>query len=87
MLRSILVSLLLFSSLSAAAAPPPRRDPIHIPMSRRRNARRGDSPVDLDHYVNAANALRQKYNIGSPMSRRAAQTAAIPITNQVRASC
>jgi cathepsin D len=87
MLRSILVSLLLFSSLSAAAAPPPRRDPIHIPMLRRRNARRGTSDADLGHYANAANALRTKYNMVPQVSRRAAQTVAIPVTNQVRVSC
>ncbi|KAI0250106.1 aspartic peptidase domain-containing protein [Lactifluus subvellereus] len=82
MLPSIVVSLLLFPSLSVAAAPPPpRRDPLHIPVLRRRHVPR-DGDAVLDHYANMAAALRGKYNYGpSPMSRRA-QTTDISVTNQ-----
>jgi hypothetical protein len=82
MLPLLVVVSLLFSSLSLAAAPPPRRDPIHIPVLRRRHVRRG-SPVDVNHYAGVAAGLRNKYNFGRSVSRRA-QTAGIAITNQVR---
>ena len=81
MLLSIFVSLLLFPLFSVAAASPPlRRDPLHIPVLRRRHVRSGGE-VDLRHYANLATSLRSKYNCGPPVFRRA-QTADISITNQ-----
>jgi cathepsin D len=82
MLLSIIIPLLLFPSLLvAAASPPPRRDPVHIPVLRRRHVRSGGE-ADLGHYANLAASLRRKYKYGPPVSRRA-QTADINMTNQV----
>jgi hypothetical protein len=84
MLLSIVASLLLFSSLSLAAAPPLlKRDPIHIPLIRRRHGHeRRDGLVDLHKYAGILTNLRVKYGYGhnSSVSRRAD----IPLTNQVR---
>ncbi|KAI0250116.1 aspartic peptidase domain-containing protein [Lactifluus subvellereus] len=81
MLLSIVVSFLLFPSQSVAAGsppgPPPRRDPLHIPVLRRRHVPR-DRDAILDHYANLAAGLRGKYNYDSPVSRRDD----ISITNQ-----
>ncbi|KAI0250122.1 aspartic peptidase domain-containing protein [Lactifluus subvellereus] len=81
MLLSIVVSLLFFPSLSvAAASPPPRREPLHIPVLRRRHEPR-DGDAVLDHYANLAANLRGKYNYGPPVSRRArAKTSTVDIT-------
>ncbi|KAI0250110.1 aspartic peptidase domain-containing protein [Lactifluus subvellereus] len=83
MLLSIVVSLLLFPSLSVAAAlppPPPRRDPLHIPVLRHRRVPK-DGEAVLDHYANLAAGLRGKYHYGPPVLRRA-KTVDNSITNQ-----
>jgi hypothetical protein len=69
MLLSIVISLLLLCSLSEAAAPRLRRDPIHMPMTRRRHVRRGDS-LDLDYYTKAATSLRARYRYDRSVSPR-----------------
>jgi hypothetical protein len=81
MLPSIILSLFLFSALSGAAAPPSPRDPIHIPVLRRRHVRRDGSVPD--HYTQAAARLRKKYGYNLPVSRRA-QTVDMALTDQVR---
>ncbi|KAI0301043.1 aspartic peptidase domain-containing protein [Multifurca ochricompacta] len=78
MLPSIIISLALFTSLSIAAAPP-RREPLHIPVLRRRHVARGQE-ADLVHYASVSAGLKDKYNF-SPLSRRA-QTTDVGITNQ-----
>jgi hypothetical protein len=83
MLPSIVVSLLLLPSLSVAAAPPPpRRDPLHIPVLRRRHLPKNGDAV-LDRYANLASNLRGKYKYHPSVSRRAPTTTGISITNQV----
>ena len=81
MLLSIVISSLLLCSLSVAVAPPLRRDPIHMPMTRRRHVRRGKL-VDLDHYARVATRLRARYKQDLSVSRRA--EADFSLTNQVR---
>ncbi|KAI0250118.1 aspartic peptidase domain-containing protein [Lactifluus subvellereus] len=79
MLLSIVVSFLLPSLSVAAGSPPgpPRRDPLHIPVLRRRHVPR-DGDAILDHYANLAAGLRGKYNYDRRVSRRDD----ISITNQ-----
>jgi Eukaryotic aspartyl protease len=69
MLLSIVVFLVLFSSFSAAAAPPLRRDPIHIPVLRRKYkyrssmSRRGqtqDSGI-TDHVRHMSGMVRPRF--------------------------
>jgi hypothetical protein len=83
MLPSIILVLSLSFSLSVTAVPHRRDEPLHIPIRRRNNARRQDA--GMDHFVNAAKALRikYKYNTGQPSPERRAQTSDIGITNQV----
>jgi hypothetical protein len=81
MLLSTLLSLI-SSFLSVAAAQLQGRDPIHIPVLRRRHVRHRDQ-ADLHHYAKLAAGLRDKYNYGPSVSRRA-QTTDFILTDQVR---
>ncbi|KAH9017309.1 acid protease [Lactarius pseudohatsudake] len=80
MLPSILFALSFFGPLSLAVVPP-RRDPLHIPVTRRNHARRGEE-ADTAHYSAVLAGLRHKYNYDSPGASRRAQTTDIGITNQ-----
>lgn len=80
MLPSILFALSVFVPLSLAAVPA-RRDPLHIPVIRRRHARRGEE-ADVIHYSAVSAGLRHKYNFDSLGTSRRAQTTDIGITNQ-----
>ena len=82
MLPSIFLCLALFVLDAAAAAPPQRHEPLHIPVVRRHNARRGGE-ADLDRFAAAAQKLKHKYGYrrSAALSRRA--TTDIGITNQV----
>jgi hypothetical protein len=83
-----MASFLLCFSVFVAAAPPLRRDPrdpIHIPVVRRRHERlgRGD-PVDLSLYAKVATNLQTKYHGDRPSVSRRATAADISLTNEVR---
>jgi hypothetical protein len=81
MLPSIFLSVALFVLDAAAAAPPQHREPLHIPVVRRHNTRRGGE-ADLDRIAAAAQHLKGKYGYGpSALSRRTTQD--IGMTNQV----
>ncbi|KAH8995236.1 acid protease [Lactarius hatsudake] len=80
MLPSIFFALSFFAPLSLAVVPP-RRDPLHIPVTRRNHARRGEE-ADTAHYSAVLAGLRHKYNYDSPGASRRAQTTDIGITNQ-----
>ncbi len=83
MLPSILIVLSLFAPLSLAVVQPVRRDPLHIPISRRNHPRR-DGEADVDHYATVAAKMRHKYKFGSLRESRRSQTSDIGITNEVR---
>ncbi|KAH9053219.1 acid protease [Lactarius vividus] len=80
MLPSILFALSFFGPLSLAVVPP-RRDPLHIPVTRRNHARRGEE-ADTAHYSAVLAGLRHKYKYDSPGPSRRAQTTDLGITNQ-----
>jgi hypothetical protein len=63
--------------------PPQRHEPLHLPVVRRHNARRGGA-ADMDRFAAAAHRLKGKYGYRrSALSRRAPTTTDIGITNQV----
>ena len=83
MLPSISLSLALLVLDAAAAAPPQRREPepLHIPIVRRHNARRG-GVADMDRFAVAAQKLKDKYGYGrTTLSRRT--TTDFGMTNHV----
>lgn len=81
MLPSIIFPLALFVSYSVAAAPPRHREPLHIPVLRRQNARRSGT-ADLDRIAASAQATKDKFRLTSSSLSRRAQTTDIGITNQ-----
>ena len=84
MLPSSIITLALTFSLSLAAAPPRPRDPLHIPVVRRRSPRR-DPQANLDHFAAVSKALKNKYNQSGPSTpSRRGSTTDISIINQVR---
>ncbi|KAI9453773.1 acid protease [Lactarius psammicola] len=81
MLPSILFALSFFVPLSLAVVPA-RRDPLHIPVFRRRHHTRRGEEADVIHYAAVLEATRHKFNYDSPGVSRRAQTTDIGITNQ-----
>jgi hypothetical protein len=85
MLPSILFELALFILGATTAGPPYHPEPLHIPIVRHHNARRGGE-VDLDRFAMAAQHSKGKFGYGQPtLSRRVTQD--IGLTNQVTSPC